>query len=371
MKKHFIKGVLPLLLVLLSSCGAQTAAIGDYFDETIPFHEGFKVLQLTDLHWSVNTDVSVQTAYSTAVVKKVNPDFIMITGDCLLGTTVETAKSFVSMVESWDVPFGVSWGNHDRQGSYSPAWLSGLFANAKNSHYRELNDSVYGRSNYVISLIDPSTGKASWNIYAIDSNSYRENSSGIYYDYDVIHDDQIAWFNQAVDYSSKKNGKAIPGLAYFHIPLFQWSYAYLENQKGLMGEMLEKGTNSFPAAKLKEKFKAAGLDMKSYPGYKDSGFFDAGVKGNIRGFFCGHDHSDDWGTKYTDAAGTAYIGYGVKGSKELYYTHGSDTRGYMRDYDIIGGSLVTLHLDSTFDLTHYYVQMDAAYTTYTEEVKGL
>ena len=79
-----------------------------------------------------------------------------------------------------------------------------------------------------------------------------------------------------------------------------------------------------------------------------------------------HDHSNDWGTKYTSSAGTAYVGYGVKSGKELYYAH-SDKRGW----DIIGGSLATLHANGKFDLTHYYVQDDSAYTVYTEEVTGL
>jgi hypothetical protein len=295
----------------------------------------------------------------------------MITGDSLLGATASTARSLIGMVESWDVPFGVTWGNHDREGDYSPAWLSSLFANAKNSHYHELDDSVFGRSNYVISLMDQVSGKAAWNLYSIDSNSYPESFTGVYYDYDVIHDDQIEWFKKEAAFSTQENGREVPGLAYFHIPLFQWYYAYLEDTKGLMGEVLETGVNSLAPKDIQEQYAAIGQKVRFWPGYKDTGFFDAGVSHNVKAFFCGHDHSNDWGTKYTDTSGTAYIGYGVKSSKELYYTHGSNTRGYLRDYDIIGGSLSTLHADGTFDLTHYYVQADENYTAYTEEVKGL
>lgn len=371
MKTHLSRAFLLLPLIFLTSCGsAKNVAISDYFDETIAYKSDFRLLQLTDLHWSVNTNAEKAGAYLTQVVKTAKPDFVMITGDLLLGATTSTAKALVSVIDSWDVPFGVTWGNHDREGEYSPAWLSKLFMSAKNSHYHEVDDDVFGRSNYVVSLMNPLTKKAAWNIYAIDSNSYPESKTGIYYDYDVIHDDQISWFKKAAAYSTQQNGTIVPGISYFHIPLFQWYYAYLQNQKGLMGEILETSTNSLAPADIKKQYADQGLKVKFWPGYKDTGYFDAGVQNGVKGFFCGHDHSNDWGETYSDSAGKAYIGYGVKSSKELYYTHGSDTRGYMRNYDIIGGSVSILHDNGNFDLEHYYVQMDENYTTYSESLKG-
>lgn len=356
-----------LPLVFLSSCGApKSVSIADYFDDAIGFKEGFKLLQLTDLHWSVNTDVSAQGAYLSQVVKVADPDFIMVSGDLLLGATSTTAESLVKVMESWGKPFGVTWGNHDREGEYSPTWLSNLFKNAKNSHYHEINDDVFGRSNYVISLKD-ATGKAAWNIYSIDSNSYPESKNGIYYDYDVIHDDQIAWFEKAAAYSTSLNGRVVPGMAFFHIPLWQWCYGYLDDPKGKIGEVLENSSFSTGPSEILKLYQEKGLPLKSWIGYKDTGFYSKGVTNGVKGFFCGHDHSNDWGTEYQDSQGLkAYIGYGVKSGKELYYTHGKN-----RDFDIIGGSLTTLYGNGTFDLKHYYVQSDANYTVFTEEVKGL
>jgi hypothetical protein len=46
---------------------------------------------------------------------------------------------------------------------------------------------VYGDSNYVLNLTDGS--KTLWQLYGIDSNSLQFN--GLYYDYDVIHKDEI------------------------------------------------------------------------------------------------------------------------------------------------------------------------------------
>ncbi|MCI2069426.1 MAG: metallophosphoesterase [Bacilli bacterium] len=367
MKINCMKTFLLLSLFSLTSCGSpKVVPISSYFDESLTFHEGYKVLQITDMHWSVNTDANHQGAYLENLVKKIAPDYIMITGDSLLGATTSTAEALIKVIENWNVPFGITWGNHDREGEYSPNWLSNRFKNVKNSHYNEVDDDVFGRGNYVVSLMDSTTKKAKWNLYSLDSNSYPQSYNGVYYNYDVIHEDQVNWFNQAAEYSKTQNGSEVPSLAYFHIPLFQWAYSYLENQDGLIGELLEKGSYKTGPKDLLDQFAKKNLLLKNWVGYKDTGFFDAGVSHNVRGFFCGHDHSNDWGSKYTSLKGTAFVGYGVKSGTELYYAHSTN-----RDFDVIGGSLSTLHGDGSFDLTHYYMQDDEAYTLIQEEVKGL
>lgn len=367
-----------LLLPLLVSCGnVKDVALAAYFDlnkkDELLFHDGYKVLQLTDIHWSINTDVKAQSEYLTRVVKAANPDFIMITGDSLLGATTSTAESLLKVIESWKVPYGTTFGNHDREGEYSPAWLSQLWSSGEHSYYNEVDDDVFGRSNYVIPLLDKTTKKPVWNIYSIDSNSYPESKNGLYYDYDVIHEDQIEWFKKAADYSASLNGNAVvPGLAYFHIPLWEYCYAYLNEVKNKtspkIGEILE--TSSFATAPLalQDAFKEAGLttdDIKFWPGYENTGFFDAAVSKGVEGFFCGHDHSNDWGDLYKGAAGTAYVGYGVKSGTELYYTT-SEKRGY----DIIGGSLVTIEnaTSKNYTIEHVYVPTDSGGAVHRESV---
>jgi Calcineurin-like phosphoesterase. len=357
--------VAQLLVPLLASCGnANQVAIARYFErngkDELVFHEGYKVLQLTDIHWSVNTDMVAQGAYLTRVVEAADPDFIMITGDSLLGATTSTGTQLLNIIESWKVPYAVTWGNHDREGEYSPAWLTQLWSKGQYSYYNEVDDNVFGRSNYVVPLVDGTTRKAVWNLYSLDSNSYPASDSGLYYDYDVIHDDQVAWFNQAATASTTANGAVVPGLAFFHIPLFQWFYGYVDEQKNntepLIGEVLETSYLSIAPEEIVDLYESAGLtkeDIKVWAGYKDTGLFDAGVANGVKGFFCGHDHSNDWGDVYTDPAGSAFIGYGVKTGTELYYSN-SDKR----QVDMIGGSLLTLHSDESYNIDHIFVPVD-------------
>jgi 3',5'-cyclic AMP phosphodiesterase CpdA len=370
MKTHLKRALALLSLVFLCSCSAvKNPEISAYFNsKDLIFHPDYKVLQLTDIHWSVNTDREKQGAYLKTVVQAADPDFVMVTGDCFLGADIFVVKDLLNVFESFEKPFAITWGNHDREGDYSPRALRDAVTGAKNSYYNEVDDAVFGRSNYVISLKDSVTGKPVWNLYSIDSNSYPESQNGFTYNYDIIHDDQIEWFKQAAAYSANLNGGlTVPGLAYFHIPLWEWSYAYLKDPTGKIGEVLESSENSTAPAELKDLYAKAGVKegVRFWPGYRATTFFDEGVKVGVKGFFCGHDHSNDWGTTYTSSAGTAYLGYGLKSGTELYYAH-SEKRGC----DIIGGSLATLHTDGTFDLTHYYVQTDLV-TIKTEEVKGL
>ncbi|MCI1245055.1 MAG: metallophosphoesterase [Bacilli bacterium] len=364
-----------LLVPLLASCGnAGEVAISDYFalngHDDILWHDGFRVLQLTDIHWSVNTDAEAQAAYLSRVVKEANPDFIMITGDSMMGGTASLGEKLLETIESWKIPYATTWGNHDREGEYSPSWLSQLWSKGAHSYYNEVDDDVFGRSNYVIPLVDPSTRKAVWNLYSIDSNSYPESFSGLYYDYDVIHDDQIEWFRKAAAYSTAQNGAVVPGIAYFHIPLYQWYYAYCDEVKNdaepLIGEILESGSVTLSDPDIVKLYESVGKtadDIKSWTGYKDTGFFDAGVNNGVEGFFCGHDHSNDWGDVYQDDAGKAFIGYGVKSGTELYYAH-SEKRGI----DLIGGSLLTLKADKSYTIDHIYVSADGSAAITHEKV---
>lgn len=342
-----------MLIPLLFSCSGKSVPLDAYVNKTLAWHENFRVLQLTDIHWNEDTDIKVQSAYLNNVVRKIKADasidFIMITGDLLLGASQSTAQSLFDVINGWDIPYGITWGNHDRQGTYSPAWLSQLASSGKKSFYNEQNDNVYGRSNYIVSVMDGSTPK--WNILSIDSNSYKNPQNGYCYDYDVIHDDQINWFNEEAD-AMKKGSDYVPTVAYFHIPLWQWYYAWAEKNSsydttiGAIGEMLETSVNN--------QVPSLGTGIKFWPGYKDSGFFKAGAQHGIKAFYCGHDHSNDYGDMYTDGEGNkAYVGYGVKSGTELYYTHSKK-----RNCDIIGGAVTTLKGDGSFALTHYYVQTD-------------
>lgn len=319
--------------------------------ETLSYKTDFRVMQLTDIHWSFDTNVEKQKAYLTHIATTIKPDFIMITGDCLLDANEAIANALYDTFESWGIPYGITWGNHDRQGLFSPAWMSSRAAKGSHSYYREVNDTLMGRSNYLINLVDGS-GATKWQIYSFDSNSYADGGA-FSYQYDYIRDDQVAWYKEEADLAEKTAGKAVPSLAYFHIPLWEWEYGKesLEKNDG-------KVTASFGEIREKSTVSVKGLadDMKFWVGATHSGIFDEALRHAMKGMFCGHDHANDWNITYQGIT----IGYGVKSGRELYY--GVSENGY----DMTGCAVTTLHDDGTFELEHHFFQDEGGYTEHVE-----
>jgi len=347
---------LSLTGLLLCACSGAEPQLTDYV-EPIPLFaskDDVKVLQLTDIHWSFGTDYAKEKAYLTYLVQKADPDFIMATGDSFLSANATTVNVLWDLFDSWKIPWAFVYGNHDEQGTYNPHYVSEEALKRQYCYNSEIaKDNVYGDSNFVINLSDGS-GDVKWQLYGIDSNSLHFN--GLFYDYDVIHQDQIDWYEKEVNLAKSQNGGAIvPSLAFFHIPLWQWTYAYRQAQSETEpnkflhgGEMREK---------VYDKVKALG-DTRSYTGYADSGFFKKAEElASTKAMFCGHDHINDFYSVYRDESWPAsntddgiLVAYGLKSGDGLYF-----------DPDMIGGNLVTIHRDGSFAAVSDFKQLFVTY----------
>lgn len=348
MKKKITCLCLLVSTLSLLGCSAKQniPADSDSYVKSLAWKDNFRVLQLTDIHWNFTTDIPLQKAFLKATIEDANPDLLIITGDSTLDANEEIVTTLYDFIDSFEIPFAVTFGNHDRQGTFSPRWLSNLLLNEKNSLYTEVEDNLTGKSNYVIDLL---TGgkKIAWQLFLLDSNSYSYTGFDYEYTYDYIHQDQVDWYEAQAERSKFVNGAYAPSAFYFHIPLWEWAYAYEKNPQGELGEIQEKSTYTV-------KGLTDGKDpIKFWVGNSPSALFDEAVARNGKAFFCGHDHSNDWGTTYTNSDGhQGYVSYGVKSGRELYYGKNSEGR------DITGGSLFVLHQNESWDLTHLYVNTD-------------
>lgn len=335
-KRSLARAFLLLLPLALSSCGSQEVSLSDY-RRTLAFREGFSILQLSDIHWSFSTDRIREKAYLNALFNSAKEnadsqtiDLVMITGDSTLLSNKEITKDLFDTVANWGVPFALTWGNHDRQGYYPFSWLEELVSSYPNSLYVSLEDTVPGNGNYVIDLLSGAT--TAWQIYALDSGSYQQSGTPLRYDYATLSDAQTSWYEKEANLANK-----CPSLAYFHIPTRDWLDVY-EGKKD-----------------SKRKWeKNEGI----YCSEKESSFFLSASEHNMKGLFCGHDHSNDLTMTYRGVV----LGYGVKTGTELYYTT-SSSRSYVsggetHPLSLIGGSLVSLHSSGSFDLDHLYLQKD-------------
>jgi hypothetical protein len=322
----------PVLLACQSKAGVALDSTA-YVKTLAETGSSLHVLQLTDIHWNFTTDLPTQTKFLTAVKDKAvtlsggQLDFIMITGDSLLEANKEIANDLYDLIDGWGIPYGVTFGNHDRQGDWSPEWMSERVALGKNSLYTEVNDDVTGRSNYVINVTK--SGKIAWQIYALDSNSY---SPGVLtYDYDYIHDDQVAWYEAQADAAKTDNGGAyVPSLAFYHIPINDVFEAAdpMVNPNGLIGGEIHEKAPYF------------------YSSSHASKLLDSATAHDMKGMFWGHDHSNDIVYDYKNMI----MGYGVKSGTELYYAKAN------AGYDMTGGALYTMYDNGSFDLEHFFLQ---------------
>ena len=352
------------LIVGLSSCGKPIdykENLDDYI-YSMKFHEDFNILQLADIHWNYNTSTSESKDYLDNLFEIVDShvkeqqgkdakiDLIEITGDQFMLANAYHVKSFIKYFEEKAEEYGfmytVIWGNHDRQGLYNPNWMGRQFAKAKHCIYIELEDNLYGRSNFVINLTEDGKkdSKTVWQIANLDSGvSFSESALDPFRDYDYIREEQDDWWKRVHDISDNA-----PTIAYYHIPQQESKQAWLA--------VTEEG------ADYKNKFfKLEGFGDNGEEEYASS-FVKVGRENNLRAVFSGHAHNVDWTVDYDGVI----LGLGVKTGTELYYKHidvnstkkemkmGLESVGINENFDLVGASLVTIKDGENFDIEHVY-----------------
>jgi len=337
-----------LLCSLLSGCGKTRYADNlEAYAETMEYHDGFTILQLTDIHWDCGTPVEESREYIRGLIAEVEAhagkiDLIEVTGDIFMLGEQRSVTTFIDFMTEVNIPYAVVWGNHDRGGNYSPNWLSEQFLNAPNCLYLEVdNDDVHGRSNYIINLTEG--GEIVWQLIELDSGASLWNGAGLELDYDYIRQNQLDWMTAMHEIA----GAEVPALCYYHIPQMDAVNAmdaFLEGSTAVSGRFFknEAMCNSEKALDLTEVYAAC----------------------NVKGAFFGHDHSND--LTVTTKNGVV-LGYGVKTGRELYYAKnatGEHKSGEVvtKAFDLIGASLVTLtDRRGGFTLEHLYYEGEGGY----------
>jgi hypothetical protein len=116
--------------------------------------------------------------------------------------------------------------------------------------------------------------------------------------YDWIRPSQVAWYAELSRALEAEHGRKIPGLMFFHIPLWEFHHMWENRERHqVTGEKNE--------------------DVSSGP--FNSGLFAALVeRGDVKGVFVGHDHvntyvGDYFGIRLGYSANTGFGTYGLEG----------------------------------------------------------
>ena len=297
MKNKKILAVLMLMPFLLASCNgvAQKEYKIEDYKITMDYKSDFKIMQLTDLHFSMQTDFKTTTNYLKNNILTCSPDLIVVTGDTFMDANKSIVSNVLDFIDSFDIPFAFTYGNHDFQGDYDNYYVSNYVKTKKNAKFIDYeDDNIYGQANYFIDLMEDE--KVKYRLYIIDSNSYHFNGFG--YNYDIIHDDQIKHLEDIYN----EDGDAF-GLAFYHIPLYETSDAlrlYKRDEIEGQGDVREK---------------------VAY-GYKRTDAFNRMKNIGIKAHFYGHDHINNADVLYQGVT----LSYGTKSTSEIY--HDDDLLGY-------------------------------------------
>jgi predicted MPP superfamily phosphohydrolase len=355
-----------LLCALLSFAGCaayrdvphdvgKTAYPVQAYRTTMQYYDDFKILQIADLHLGIETDVAYQLGIVKDTIRREQPDLIILTGDNFMYASKGVVKSLISTLneecarlsaerDGRLTKFTLTFGNHDNQGDYPRYYINEVIASYVTTDGNELRDSkfaafvdyeddnLFGLTNFYIDLVadrasSRDTADVKYRVHIIDSNTY--HFMGPDYDYDVMHDEQLT-HAQSI-YREATADKDYIGMAFFHIPLYEYQDAY--------DQFL---ASDHSAANGQGEYREDVLY-----GYENNGSYQMLRAANIAAYFCGHDHINYgdiiFNASSQEVADRAIFCYGVKSTNQLYH-----------DTDIIGYKTVTLR-DVTLD---EFVSMD-------------
>ena len=233
----------------------------------------FKIVQFTDIHWIYNDPASDKAGERMReVLDAEKPDLVVFTGDVIFAKPAAQAlqKALEPTIER-GIPFAVTWGNHDDEQDMTRAELSAYIKDMK-GNLTSHTEGISGQTNYTLSVKSSDGKRDAAVLYIFDSNSYSSNEK--VKGYDRIKHVQVAWYiEQSKAFTAKNDGKPLPALAFFHIPLPEMYYSTTNQNVYMVGTRKEMVC----APEINTGLASAMLSA-----------------GDVMGVFVGHDHVNDY-----------------------------------------------------------------------------
>ena len=236
----------------------------------------FKIVQFTDLHYqSENPRAKAALCCMEEVITVENPDLVILTGDNIYSKPADVAMQHIlDCLDAKKVPYVLLFGNHDEEQGMTHAQLYDIICTGKYNIQPDRGEVA--SPDYVLEVVSSDGTKPSALLYCLDSHSYPKKKG--WGQYAWLTFDQVSWYRQQSQaYTAKAGGKPLPALAFLHIPLPEYALG-AANERTIM-----HGTR---------------MEAACCPNF-NTGFFTAAMEqGDIMGFFCGHDHDNDYSLMY-------------------------------------------------------------------------
>ena len=284
-------------------------------------NKDFKVLLLADIQ--IDSWDRKGRKHSFSLIKELietqKPDLVVTLGDNTQGLFADKmATKLIKYMETFDIPWAATFGNHDSEGTKARAWHGNQYEAAPNSLFRYGPSNIHGVGNYPV-LIKNEEGDIIYSLIMMDSNVTREYDS-LGSGYDFIYKDQIDWYKWQIKGVSKSQfgefnpsaGKVVPSMCFFHIPLLEFDDAVKAIANGTIDTSDVVGEN-------KEGVASAKVNTGLFSTMKELE--------STTHVFCGHDHVNNMSVNWKGIQ----LSYGLKTGKTSYF-----------DEKMQGGTLLTI-----------------------------
>lgn len=238
----------------------------------------FKIVQFTDMHYKHGDPKSDTTLMLIPrILDTEKPDMVIFTGDIVTGAVQEGWDAITKFVIDRKIPFAVTLGNHDHEQGITREEIADIVTSYP-FNINRLSGASPGRvmDNVIPVYSSLKPLKEAALIYCFDTGAYStiDGVGG----YDWMTTKQIEWYReQSLHYTVKNNFHPLPALAYFHIPLPEYKFAFDDEKNIRYGERKED---------------------ECPPGLNSGMFFSMKEMGDIMGTFVGHDHVNDYIVNY-------------------------------------------------------------------------
>ncbi|ONH68065.1 Phosphatase DCR2 [Cyberlindnera fabianii] len=208
----------------------------------------FKILQVADLHFSSfegicrdqfpevpNCKADSRTlTFVNKVLDIEKPDLVVLTGDQIFGEdsfdSITTTLKYVQPFIERRIPYAITFGNHDDEGSMSREELMAFMKTLPFNVASEGPSDIDGVGNYILHVF--SNNGPLINLYMLDSHKY--SLSPKIPGYDWVKENQLEWLKK--NKPDAPTGDVNPiNMAFFHIPLPE----YRNVQGGIVGNAKE------------------------------------------------------------------------------------------------------------------------------------
>lgn len=290
MKKRIIALIISLTMIFNFALIANA-----YESPSLEFNESgkFRIMLVNDTHDDETTDERLIKGLEAAIESE-NPDLVVFNGDIFYErflnptkeTLFESMNGIFSVVENAEVPFALTFGNHDTQYGVSADELMDYCT--ENFDYCVAAEDGCDAGTYNLP-IRSDDGEIVFNIYLMDTHSKDENG-----DYDGVSEEQIEWYEAKSDELKSQNGGVpVPSYVFEHIPVRQINSILKEVPFGT-----ENATFTPDGYKIVDPDKHMGGNFYEYPnptGDETNRQYESWVeKGDIVAAFFGHDHTNSF-----------------------------------------------------------------------------